>query len=407
MKRRGVYQKLLILIAVFILPCTAMAKIGMNVNEWQGPDYDSQGIRAGDFIIIPEIKFGIDHNESSSIYSDSHDKPSDMKIVMTPGMDVHSDWSAHSMGIDAKLKSGIHTSESDKHYLDGHVYLNSRIDTSEHSLLTGKAGFKRMHEARGASDVFDQWDKPALYNRTSGDLSYHHGIGRASITTATGIVRLDCRGVDGKTTNPGLRDRNMYNIDARLAYDMQLDVNPFMTTRYERRRYAQRKAMRDADIFRIGIGTGFSLSEKSSIETWAGHIHRNYDDLTNISGFYYGMSLLWAPTLLTSFQAKAQTSIKETAVNDSPGIEAIDAWARTDHRLTKNLLAGININYNNNSYKNADINDEYLNFGTRLTYLWNRNFSMDTGHTYRKRDSNIGARQYSENRFDININGQF
>ena len=407
MKRQGVYQRLLALIAVFILPCTAMAQSGLTVNEWLGPEYDNQGIRAGDFVIIPEMKLGIDHNESSSVFTTNHNKPSDSKIVMTPGMDIHSDWSAHFVGIDTKLKSGIHTSESNEYYLDGHIYLNSRIDISEQSFLTGKAGFKRMHEARGASDVFDQWDKPALYNRTSGDLSYHHGIGRASITTATGIVRLDCRGVDGNTTKPGLRDRNMYNIDARLSYDTHLAVNPFVTTRYEWRRYEQRKAMRDADIFRIGIGTGFSVSEKSSIETWVGHMHRNYDDLSDISGFYYGMSLLWNPTRLTSFRAKAQRSIKETAVNGSPGIEAIDAWARTDHRLTKNLLAGVNVNYNNNSYKSVDIKDEYLNFGPRLTYLWNQYFSMDAGHTYRKKDSNVGARKYSENRFDINITGQF
>lgn len=204
------------------------------------------------------------------------------------------------------------------------------------------------------------------------------------------------------TTRSAEPDINSHvSVNGRMA----LPGQSFLTGRINVRRMQEENS--GAETLRLGIGTVLPLNLDGSIELWGGHMNREREDLNNISGLWCGMSLDWKATPRTCFQARAETSVEETAMAGSPGMGAFDARARVDHQVLENLLAGVNVRYKNNDYKGIDITDQYLDLGPRLTYFWDRKFSVEASHTYRQKDSNVAKRRYTENKFDLAINGKF
>jgi hypothetical protein len=197
------------------------------------------------------------------------------------------------------------------------------------------------------------------------------------------------------------------NINSHVSVNgrMALPGQFFLTGRINVRRMQEENS--GAESLRVGVGTVLPLNLDGSIELWGGHMDREREDLNDISGLWCGMSIDWKATPLTCFQARAVTSVEETAMAGSPGKGIFDARARVDHKVLENLLAGVNVQYKNNDYKGIDITDQYLDFGPRLTYFWDRKISVEASHTYRQKDSNVAKRRYTENKFDLAINGKF
>ncbi|MBA2882777.1 hypothetical protein HNR65_003132 [Desulfosalsimonas propionicica] len=197
------------------------------------------------------------------------------------------------------------------------------------------------------------------------------------------------------------------NINSHISINgrMALPGQSFLTGRINVRRMHEENG--GAESLRVGIGTVLPLNLDGAIELWGGHMDRERKDLNDISGLCCGMSIDWKATPLTCFEARAETSVEETAMAGSPGKGVFDARARVDHKVLENLLAGVNVQYKNNDYKGIDITDQYLDFGPRLTYFWDRKISVEASHTYRQKDSNVAKRRYTENKFDLAINGKF
>ena len=398
------------IVLLFVVPhaLAAAGARGVPVYERPRPDYDALGIRSGAFLVKPELKVGQEYNDN--IYATKDNKTSDYITILAPKVDVRSQWSRHAFGLNAGFKGGFHASKSDENYMDGHILLDGRVDVLSESFLTLNAGFNRLHEERGAPDAQDAWKEPAVYYRTSAGMAYYHGIGKVSVRAGGSVDVYDYRSVDlvaGGKEDLNFRDRNHYKVNARVAYEMTPDVHPFLITEYNWRQYDKRGADRDSDGYRIGAGTGFDLGGITTGEVFGGYMKQDYDQRQNISGAWYGMSLLWNMTPLTSFEARIARSVKETTLQNSSGIKALDTGFRLDHELLRNVLAGAFFDYTRDSYEGRDITDKYYVYGPRVTYLWNRNLSAEAGYTRRVKDSNVSTREYTENRFMVAVTGKF
>jgi hypothetical protein len=395
---------------------TAFAKRGVPITEKPRPAYDPLGIRAGAFTLMPELGLGLEYNDN--VYAVEGDEESDWITVIKPNLEARSDWSRHALNLDTGIRAGVYGSNSDENYLDGHLLVDGRLDVLRESFLTARTGVRRLHEERGDPNVSETWDEPAVYYKTFGDLAYYHGLGKISIKAGTGLTNYSYEKVDltraagGDSEDLDYRDRNVYNVNARLAYDLHPDVQPFIISRYEWRDYDDPDPgigeKRDSEGYRIGAGTGFDLGGVTSGEIYGGYMHQDYESLDNVSGPWYGLSLLWNVTQMTSVQAKLERSIKETTSRNAAGIRATDASLRVDHELLRNLLVGAFINYTHDDYKGISRTDEYMTVGPRLTYFWNRSLSADLVYSYKQRDSDLASvDDYEENKLILGLTGRF
>lgn len=397
-----------LVLVTFLLPGIALAQRGVPITEKPRPDYDALGVRAGAFTIKPAITIGTEYNDN--IYAVKNNSDSDWIFTVAPEVGAASNWSRHSLGFNVGLKGGMYASESDENYLDGHAIIDGRLDVTRDSFLIGRAGFERLHEERGDPDVLLSWDEPAVYHQSTGSFSYYQALGRFSVTTGAGITNFDYKRVDltdGTSQSMDIRNRNIYNVNARLTSEINPDVKPFLISRYEWRKYDESEAERDSDGYRVGVGTGLDFGGVTSAEIYAGYMNQDFDDRKDVSGFWYGMSVLWNATRLTSVQAAAETSVRETIYPDAAGIQGFDAQLRADHELRRNLLIGAVGEYTYDDYKGVNVSDKYYIVGPSITYLWNRNLSAEIGYRHRIKDSNISQREYTENRFTLTLTGSF
>lgn len=390
--------------------CTvqAHAQRGVPVTEKPRPEYDPIGIHIGAFTVKPKLTAGVEFNDN--IYATENDTESDAISIIAPQFDVSSNWSRHALNLAAGLKAGLYVSESDEDFLDSNLSLNGRLDVQRESYLTGAVGIQRLHEERTSPDASNAWKEPAEYTKSNADMSYLHGLGRTSLTAGAGITDIDYSSVpliSGASDDLRERDRSLKNVNARLAYELLPTVKPFLAGRYEWRDYDRSEARRDSDGYRLGLGTGFDLGGVTTGEIFAGYMQQDYDDREAINGAWFGLNLLWNVTELTSVQGNVQSSIKETTLGDSTGINAIDAGVRIDHELLRNLLVGAYFNYTNDDYESIDLTDTYYTVGPRVTYLVNRYLSAEASYGHETRDSDEKTREYTENIFMLSLTGKY
>lgn len=396
--------------SILLAFCTtnAQAERGRPVTEKPRSDYDAIGIKIGGLVVKPNISLGVEFNDN--IYATEENTVSDSITLTKPEVEIRSDWSRHAFGLNAGLTSGLYAANSDENFLDGHLAMDGRLDVQRESFLTGQVGIQKLHEDRSSPDSSSAWKDPADYTQSNADISYMHGLGRTSLTAGTGITVINYDNVEllaGGTEDLSGRNRNLYNVNARAAYELLPTVKPFVSGRYEKRAYELSEVGRDSDGYRLGVGTGFDLGGVTTGEIYGGYMQQNYEDQKNISGPWFGMNLLWNVTQLTSVQAKAQSSIKETTLDNSPGINAVDGSIRIDHELLRNLLVGGFIDYTRDDYQSADIIDTLTGLGPRATYLVNRYLSAEASYTYRTKDSTESSREYTENVFFISLTGKY
>lgn len=392
---------------VLVAP-SAHAERGKSIAERPRSDYDAMGILFGGFIVRPSTNLGMENNDN--IYASATNAVSDTITVVTPEIDIKSDWNRHNFNLVAGAKSGTYSSNSDENYLDAKLLMNGRLDVQRESFLTGSVGIQRLHEERNSPDSSNAFKNPAEYTQSSFDMSYMQGLGRTSLTAGAGVATIDYSTVSltsGGSDDLRDRDRCLYNMSARAAYELLPNVSPFLVSRYEWRAYDQSDTNRDSEGYRLGIGTGFDLGGVTTGEIFAGYMQQDFEKRENISGSWFGLSVLWNVTQLTSIQARAESAVKETTMTNSSGINAIDTGLRIDHELLRDLLIGGFSEYSRDEYQSVDTVDQLYSFGPRITYLVNRYLKTEASYAHQRKESTDPTREYSENVFLLSVTGQY
>lgn len=388
-------------ITLFLALCSTAVHGGSS-------DYNAQGFGLGSFIVKSKISLGIEHNDN--IYATTNNALSDTITVVSPEVAINSTWSSHALDISGNVKNGLYASSSKENYLDANLQANGRLDVLRESFLTGATGIHQLHEERGSPDSKKAWTNPAEYTTSNMDLNYHHGLGRTSLSGGTGITKVDYNSVNligGGTEDLNIRDRNLYNLNARVTYELLPSVKPFLVGHYDWRVYNNEEAQRDSTGYRLGLGTGIDLGGITTAEVFAGYMQQDYDYREGVNGRWFGLNLLWEATQLTSVKSHVQSSVKETTQTGSSGINAIDAGLRVDHELLRNLLIGGYFDYTHNDYQTTNITDQVYTFGPRLTYLVNRYLNCVASYADKTRGSSDLTREYTEQIFMLSLTGQY
>lgn len=384
---------------------------GVPVYARARPELEPLGLRAGAFMIKPQLRLGATYDDN--IYATPKDKEGDFITTLSPGVAVESNWSRHSIRFNASGTAGFYADNSSENFFDGRVGLDGRLDVLRETYLRGQLNVARLHEERGDPDVPDANDEPSVYYLTDARVDGYHGAGRLSLRLGTGFARYNYTSVDlvgGGSRSQAERDRNIYQTDARLAYELLPNVIPFVQAEYNWRRYDSSASRdRNSQGYRIGIGSGFDAGGIVTGEVFAGYMRQSYDgnDLNTASGLWFGGGLLWSVTRLTSVELGLRRSVEETQTSSASSYNRTALTSRVDHELLRNLLIGAYADYTDDRYSGRNIHDRYFEAGPRVSYLWNRNLTAEFSVSHTRKDSNIGSREYKSNRVFLAITGQF
>jgi hypothetical protein len=371
------------------------------------------GVQKGSFLIYPQMNASLEYNDN--IYATKDDTESDEIIHLQPRILAASLWPCHCLKLAAGIDKGFYMDNSDEDYLDAHVLTDGQIDIDNDSFIETRLGFENYYEDRGSPDSQKAWDEPARYNRWSGGAWLNHTWNRLFGRAGGDVFNYkfkDVDLVDGGSQSLDSRDRNEYDAVLRLGYEWMPDVKPFVEGQYVWRRYDKENlSQRDSDGYRIGAGTQVYLGGVTTGEVFGGYLNQSYDydQYDDISGFWYGLSLLWEATKLTSIKTSVEERVDETTQLGASGIVATDVSINLDHELRRDTSIGFEAGYTHDDYEGVDLVDQYYRIGPFVMYHINRNLNANLRYDFTTRNSNEDEpnREYDVNKLFLGITGTY
>jgi hypothetical protein len=89
------------------------------------------------------------------------------------------------------------------------------------------------------------------------------------------------------------------------------------------------------------------------------------------------------------------------------GIEAVELGVVANHELRRNIILNLELRGSNEEFLQTTREDDVVTFRIGGEYLLNRNWRLNAGYTFQKRDSNKeDGRDFKVNQIFLGILGQ-
>lgn len=376
----------------------------VSVQDRPRPEYDPLGIRAGSFFIFPSLT--VEGEYDDNVFATDDDEEDDLGTIISPNIEVNSNFSRHAINGRLGAEVGRFLEFSSNNYYDFFSSIDGRLDITRESNLTGVLALDRLHEDRESADVLEEADDITEYWRGRASLAHRYNFNRIFTVLGAEFLRYDFQDPTD-TINEDDRDRNQYIGRARLGYEISPRLAGFVQGVYDIRRYDETPddTGRDRDSKGYGLHGGVEVDITGIMfgELFAGYTYRKYDDddLDNAGGLGGGGSLTWNITPLTTIIASALAEIQETTVVFE-GDEASADFEKTlsldvTHELLRNVLLNANATYTRDDFEGTERSDDTFIAGAGVSYLLNRNLSLDATYRFSTRASDDETEEFTRN----------
>jgi len=369
------------------------------------------GIRSGSIIFSPGI--GVNEIYDDNIYRDETGTQSDFITVIQPSLAIATDFDLHRLYFRTNASLGYYGDHTSENFQDYAAEGGGRLDLDYNTFIDVSSSYRHAHETRDEADDPDS-DKPVEY-----DLFTQ----KAGFTRALGIIKLYVEGIydrfkyddfkrAGITVDSSGRDRSIYTLTTKLAYEYFPGYNVYVAAREDSRKYDKTGAVdRDSTGTELQAGTDLEITGKVKGDVYVSYLMRNYKDgISDVNEPGFGGSLIWNITGLTSLTFNANRSVQETAYQDASKNLKTDFSVQMDHTLRYNLFlnanAGISLsNFDQLSGNDREDKDYYL--GSGIEYMPFNGTSIKLDYRYMQRDSNIADGDFNDNKLILSLAKQF
>ncbi len=372
-----------------------------TVADRARPAYDPLGIRAGAFLVFPELS--VTGAYSDNVGFDEDDEESDIVTEIEPSVEFQSQWSRHLLVVEVGSEIAIHADESDEDYQDFFAVGRGRVDVSRQTDIATNAQVRLAHEGRDDPEDAGNDELTDLY-QFGGGIALNHEINRLGFTIGGDVLRSVYDDDEEED-----RNANVYDFLARTSYEVSPKLDVFVEGRYnvEDRddNVDDNGVARDTDGYEGRLGAGLDITSVLFGEAFAGYRVQRFDedDFDDETGVSFGVDLNWNPTLLTSVGFSGQRDFRATDEGDAASNFRTEFGITIDHEFLRNMIVNGEARYQNDDFRGDDREDDTVLLGAGLTYWINRNLSFNAGYDYSERDSNEAGEDFKVNEFSIGL----
>ncbi|MGQ0593708.1 MAG: outer membrane beta-barrel protein [Gammaproteobacteria bacterium] len=385
---------------------------GETVTNRPRLELDPLGVRAGSFLIYPRL--GLQEFYNDNIFATDSGATDDFITLVSPRVDVVSDWTNHAFDLYANAAIGRHVDQTGEDFEDFSVGTNGRLDITQRANLRAGVSYDRLHEGRGSpDDVRRQSGSPAveptLFDVGSVFLTYHQTLGPFLLESGGAVDRLGYDNVgteDGGIIINDDRDRAIIAGRLKMGYEFIPGYTAFARGEVDYRRYdnlccgAVNQVDRDSQGYLIEVGTDLDVTAVLFGNVAIGYRSQDYDDpsFDTIGDVAGRASLTWNPTGLTTVSASiTRGDVIETTVSGSAAIFETAGRVTLDHELLRNLLLQAAVSVSDDDYQDIDRSDTYVRAGFGAKYLMNRYIHLDLGYEYLSLGSSAQGEDFTNN----------
>jgi hypothetical protein len=375
------------------------------------PDYDPLGMRAGAFLIYPELE--VDVGYDSNVFARNNDVEDDFLTTVAPRLTAASQWSRHSLQLEAGAEAALYKDHTENDYQDFDIGGEGQLDITRQDALTSNLGFARGHDDRDdPDDAGDEDQDITQYWQSNAGLGYRHDFNRVYTAVRGEFARQDYE--DEGDVNNDDRDYNRYTTGLRVGYRISPRFDVFTDGAYRWVKYDETPNDagddRNNDGYVLRVGTGIDITSILFGEVSVGYAAVNYDDddLEDVSTPTGGGRLTWNVTPLTSLIFDVTGQVRETTVTNDEGDQAsgrlhTNASVNVWHELLRNVLLNGYAQYIRDDFEGIARTDDTYRLGGGVRYLLNRNFSLNGGYTFSTRDSDVSNVEYDRHQILFGI----
>jgi hypothetical protein len=388
----------------------AQDRIVNVVEQQRWAENANLGIRSGSFIFSPGISLSETYDDN--VYRKNVNQKSDFITEISPSFAAVSDFDLHRLFFATNAKFGYYADNTSENYKDYSVGGGGRIDLDYETFLQLQSSYRRAHERRDSPDAPNA-DEPVEYSLTT------H---KASFTRALGIIKFYLDGAFNRFSfedssrgalqidNSG-RDRDIYSLDMRVAYEYFPDYTVYIAANHDWRRYRHNGLVsRDSNGYSVRVGTDLYITGMVKADIYVGYIDRSYEsNLKDVDAVNYGGSIIWNPTGLTSLTAEVTRGVEETTFNDVSGDVQTSFSVGVDHLLRHNLFlsAKAGVSYSDYESRTVPRDDTNYSAGIGLEYRPIDGLSLNADYRYSERDSSLQSADYDSNTIRFSVSKNF
>lgn len=383
----------------------------------QPDEYKPIGGRIGSFIAYPVLE--IDGAYNDNLYREDSGRDSGWITRVRPTLAIQSDWNRHAVRLELGAEAGFHTHDSDDDYFDFLGRVDSVVDVTRAArIYFDDVGYENLHENRGADDVPSAAAEPIEYDRFGGRVGFDYRPNRFGIDVSGGFYRFnydDVAMIGGGMINNDDRDRDSYDVDLTLSYEIQPGYDAYVRGGYMIQRYDSSVddsgLARDSDGYRVEAGLAFEASPLVRFDIAAGYIYVDYDDptLSNADGLSLRGDATWFATEMTTVGLALTSEVQETIDPGAAGRLANGAELTVEHELMRNVVLDLNLGFARLDYQGGmtDRTDHDFGAGVGAAYWLNRNFYTGVSYDFLTRESDASGEDFNNSIFLIKLGSQF
>jgi hypothetical protein len=407
-------------VAVLVWPAAALAQFEATLAPsptglyTRIPTYnDPLGIRVGAFYLFPSVVVAGQY--SDNVFAENTNKRSDELLIVTPRLQVESNWTRHQLTLFAGGEFGIHNKFTGEDYQDYLLQANFRGDISDHTKIRVMADHARDHQERGDPEEVEGLE-PTIYDRTDARVQLDQELGRLTLSGGAAFARYDFEdtpGVNGVINNHD-RNRNNYLVNGKAAFEFSPGYQVYAEFSYDWRDFIDPVddvgINRDSQGYEATVGVVFELTNLLEGSLYGGYMSQNPDDpqLTTISGAAFGASLVWHPRKYLTVTLNADRGFEESFLVGATGYFADRARLTVKYMIHSNVELTAFGMIGQDDYHGITRNDTRYGGGLSASWRFHRALAAKVAYAYDRRTSNFpGIEDFGRNRVAVSLEARY
>ncbi len=362
------------------------------VTDRRQPPFEPIGVRAGNFLLFPELEIGGLYN--SNLFATPDNEIDDVGVLLAPRISASTDWASGSLTAYARSLIQAYASNETESTEQIWAGINGQIDFRRNTEIRVAAEYGRFVEDRGSNFAPIDTRKPVEFDRFFGSVLFDTQSGRLRTQLRTDISRFTYDNARRRSDPTQIfvltgRDYTRVEPQVRVGYDFTPDTQLFFGGAYNQRRYDEIITVdRDSDGGYLYLGFRLRPTPLIRVRAAVGYIWQRYKQpLGDASGLYTDLELMWFPTELTTVTAQLTRDVSESGAIVTGGPIQTEASLRVDHELLRNLILTGEARYQNSDFETIDREDRRYELAGSARYRLSPTLEVNGRLSYLKQDS--------------------
>lgn len=384
---------------------------GLGVMDRTRPEYDAAGVPVGGLTLYPTLATSIGTDDN--VFRGPAAVASSI-VTVSPRLDLRSNWDRDSLQLYGQLDHLDYLDQDSETRTNWMLGGAGRKDLDAGAFLTGGAYYFDTHESRTSPDLSLLALSPTHYRQVH---SEGMASGQFSLFTLSAALSYDRFDFDSTPLTTGApidnsdRDRNVYELTGKAAYELAPDQAVFVQFTYDKRdfdRLLDRNGFnRNSDGYRVDLGASLMVTPLIRATAYAGLLQQDHEaPLRDTSTMDFNVKLDWFVTELMTAHFTAARIIEDTTIAGASSVDVRQIAASLDYELLRQLILQPHIQYYDEKFDGVVRDDRITQAGIEARYMLTGNFAAYAGYDFQQRDTNATGRNFTDNVFTFGLRSQ-